>query len=194
VTCAPIPRKALAGADDDDLRGGNAGDSADEPAVAARVVLEEVRRDLRRHPAADLAERLEDGKRAVGELDLLVRDRRDLLLEEDVDLPGVRRSEVEVPHERLPGLEPLELLQGGAAHLQDEVRPAPDFLCGMDDRGPRLPILLVGESGAVARPALDEAGVPRPIQHPHAHGRDTDPELVRTALFRDPDVRHSTLT
>ena len=86
------PRGRLArdaGPDDDDLRGRDAGHAADQLPVPAGVVLQEVRRDLRGHPAADLAERLEDRERAVGELDLLVGDGGDLLLEEDVDLrPG----------------------------------------------------------------------------------------------------------
>ena len=66
----------VAGAEHHDTRGPHAGRAAEQHAAPAVLALEEVRADLRCHPAGDLAHRREQGQRARLELHRLVRDAR----------------------------------------------------------------------------------------------------------------------
>ena len=66
----------VARAEHDDARGPHAGRAAEQHAAPAVRALEEVRADLRRHAARDLAHRREQRQLPVRELHRLVRDRR----------------------------------------------------------------------------------------------------------------------
>ena len=65
-----------AAAEDDDAPAPRAGHAAEEHALAAALLLEARGADLHGHAPGDLAHRPEQRKRAVLELDGLVRDRR----------------------------------------------------------------------------------------------------------------------
>ena len=89
----------LPGAEHDDARRAHAGGAAHEDAAAAGPAFEEVRADLRRHAARDLAHRREQRQRARCELHGLVRDAGRARVEQRARDLGVR-GEVEVGEER----------------------------------------------------------------------------------------------
>ena len=69
-------------AEDDDVRGRNAGDSAEEHAPAAEGLFEVLGAFLRRHPAGDLAHGPQEGQKAFLGLDRLISYGDDLSLKQ----------------------------------------------------------------------------------------------------------------
>jgi hypothetical protein len=58
-------------------------------------------------------------------------------------------------HDRLALVRELELLEGGAADLQDQLAAAERLVGSEEDPRPGALVLLVGEVGALAGPPLD---------------------------------------
>ena len=111
-------------AQDDDVCGAHAGDAAEQDAAPSVLPLEEVRADLRGHPAGHLAHRCEQRERSRLELHGLVGDAGHLLLEQRVGDRRVR-GEVQIGEEDEPGAEPSELLGLGLLDLHHDVGACP---------------------------------------------------------------------
>ena len=116
--------------------GPHAGCAAEQHAAPAVRALEEVRADLRRHAARDLAHRREQRQRARVELHRLVGDAGDPALEQRVGDLGVR-GEVEVGEEHQAGPEVVELVRLRLLHLQHELGARPHVVGVGDDLGAR---------------------------------------------------------
>ena len=104
--------------------GRDAGNAAEEDAAAAERLLEEVRPDLDREAARDLAHRREQRQAAVVGLDGLVGDAGDAALDERARQRLVG-GDVEVREEDEPLAQAAVLGRDRLLHLEQELRPAP---------------------------------------------------------------------
>ena len=116
----------VAGAEHDDTRRAHSGRAAEQHTASTVVAFEEVRADLGRHPAGDLAHRREQRERARLELHRLVRDAGHAVLEQGVGDVRIRR-EVEVREQHETGTQPRELVGLGLLHLQHELGALPQL-------------------------------------------------------------------
>jgi len=171
-----------AAADDQHLRAVHAGHAAEQHALAAALLLEAPRADLDRHLARDLAHGLEQRQAAL-HLDGLVRDARDLLVEQRLRELGLG-GEVEVREEQLAFAHAIELGRQRLLHLHDHVGALPHVVGGLHDLGADLAVRVVGETGAVPGAFLHEHLVTRGHQRVRGGGDDANAVLLALDLGR----------
>ena len=177
-------------AENDDLRGLDAGHAAEQDAHAADRPLEVLRAFLDRHAAGDLAHRDEERERAVL-VHRLVGDGDRAGLEHAVR-EGLAGREVEVGEYDLVLADHLDLDRLGLLDLDDHVGLAEDLLGRGDDRRARRAVVGVGEAASDAGALLDEHLVPVLAQGLGPHREKADPVFSFLDLFRNADNHQTT--
>ena len=166
-----------ASAEDDDVRGGGAGQPRQQLAAAGPWLAQEVCGYLGRHAAGDLAHGDEQRQRAVGQLHGLVGDGGDLRVEEHAG--EVRQGgEVEVREQRLVVAYVGVLGEERLFDLDDQLGPVPDLGCVAQHLRAGGAVRPVAGKNARTGAALDEhlvAGIDEGVR---ALGSQADAELL----------------
>src|SRR5439155_15103062 len=144
-----------AAAEDHDFAAPHAGHAAQENALAAVCFCRLDGGDLDRHPAGDLAHRLEQRQLAVVGLDRLVGDGGDLPLQKGLG-QGLVGGEVEVRVDGLAFLHQTVFGRDRLLHLDDHVRPRPDVGGFVDDLPAHRLVRAVRNPAADACVLLDQ--------------------------------------
>jgi len=165
----------------------HAGQSPQQDAAAAVVVLQQPGGNLHRHAAADLAEGRHDGPFPRILLNQLVGQGGELLLGDPLQLVLPGGGQVQEPGQRRAFPHALQLPGQRAGELERQIRPAEELLGAVDDLGALPAVVLIAKPGADARTVLHVHPVPVLQEERHAGRRQTDPVLVRTAFLGNSD-------
>ena len=144
-----------AGAQDDHVRRRHTRHAAEQDAVTALVVLQQLGGDGRDHAAGNLAGRSQHRQMPVPILNRLVGDRGDLALEQELDLARVCHGQVQEAAEDLSFLQQIEVRQQRPGDGQEHLRPAVDFLCGIANLRACLAVAFIFEATAGAGVSFD---------------------------------------
>src|SRR5262249_7800731 len=144
-----------AAAEDDDVRGQDTGDAAEENAAALERPLEKLGAFLDAHAAGDFAHGREQGQGAVAIADGLVGDGGDAGGEDSVCELAVG-GEMEIGEDDLAAAHEGPFGGERLLHLDDEIAAGPDFLGRLDEDGALLLVLLVGDAAALSGAGLEE--------------------------------------
>ena len=160
--------------------------AAEQDSASALASLEEVRAELRCHAPGDLAHRHEQWELAVGALHGLVRDADRARVEQRVGDLRVR-GQVEVREQHESGAQVADLVGLRFLDLQDESRALPHLVGRRHDLGARAPVVVVADTGVVARARLDQDAHPVVRHLVHTVGSDRDAMFVGLQLARNTD-------
>ncbi len=174
-----------AGADDDHVASGDAGNAGQEDPTASVGPAEVVGALLDGQPSGHLAHRREERQAAVGALDGLVADGDDVRLRELAS--EIRRGrQVQIREDELAGAEPRVLGWQRLLHLEDQLGFGPDALRRLQ-RGAGGGVLLVADPAAEPGSPLDEQAVPALAERSGPGRREGDPLLSGLDLSRHTD-------
>jgi len=165
----------------------HSGQSPQQDAAAAVVVLQQPGGNLHRHAAADLAEGRHDGPLPRILLHQLVGQGGELFLGDQLQLVLPGGGQVQEPGQRRAFPHALQLLPERPGELERQIRPAEELLGAVGNLGALPAVVLVAKPGPDAGPALHVDPVSVLQEERHAGRRQTDPVLVGTAFLGNSD-------
>ena len=178
-----------AAADDHDLRGGHAGDAAEQDAAAAGVLVQRVRAGLRGQLARHLAHRGQQREPTTRVGDRLVRDRGRARVDQALGELRVRR-EVQVGEQRLVGAQARDLDRLRLLDLDHQVGLGEHRVGVGDDRRALGDEVGVRDRRTGTGARLHEHGMPAPGQLAHARRGQPDAVLIDFDLCGHADDSH----
>ena len=140
------------------------------------MAFEKMGTDLHAHTTGDFAHRSEKGKRTVGQLHRLIRNRRDVARKKRVGDVRIR-GKVQVGEENEARTEILEFGCEWLLHFADEIRALPNLCSCVNDGRAGTNVVLIGDRRVAASAALNENCCSRVEKFTNSIGGDGDSML-----------------